>query len=84
MVDLGRDDRRWPPAASAPLTTEITIYGWSTFDLPDTNANVEAFGRPSRFGCGEQDVGYPQLRMVGLVECGTHAVFDAATAALRT
>jgi putative transposase len=28
--DLGRDDRRWPPVASAPLTIEITIYGWST------------------------------------------------------
>ena len=30
MGDLGRDDRRWPPVASAPLTIEITIYGWST------------------------------------------------------
>jgi hypothetical protein len=28
--DLGRDDRRWPPVASARLTIEITIYGWST------------------------------------------------------
>ncbi|MFE7779446.1 IS4 family transposase [Streptomyces sp. NPDC057445] len=56
----------------------------TTFDLPDTKANVEAFGRPPRSGRGEQDVGYPQLRMVGLVECGTHAVFGAAIGALRT
>jgi len=29
-------------------------------------------------------VDYPQIRMVGLVECGTHVVFDVATGALRT
>ncbi len=45
---------------------------------------MEAFDRPPRSGRGEQDVGYPQLRMVGLVECGTHAVFSAAIGALRT
>ncbi|AQW48270.1 transposase IS4 family protein [Streptomyces hygroscopicus] len=62
----------------------LTAIDGTTFDLPDTKANVEAFGRPPRSGRGEQDVGYPQLRMVGLVECGTHAVFDAAIGALRT
>ncbi|MEU3343379.1 IS4 family transposase, partial [Streptomyces sp. NPDC006668] len=62
----------------------LTAIDGTTFDLPDTRANVEAFGRPPRSGRGEQDVGYPQLRMVGLVECGTHAVFGAAIAALRT
>jgi hypothetical protein len=56
----------------------------TTFDLPDTTANVEAFGRPPRSGRGEQNVGYPQIRMVGLVECGTHVVFDAAIGPLRT
>ncbi|MEU9480412.1 transposase [Streptomyces sp. NPDC048191] len=61
----------------------IAIDG-TTFDLPDMKANVEAFGRPPRSGRGEQDVSYRQLRMVGLVECGTHAVFDAAIGALRT
>jgi hypothetical protein len=30
MGDLGRDDPRWTPATSTPLTIEITIYGWST------------------------------------------------------
>ncbi|MFD0507857.1 IS4 family transposase [Streptomyces chiangmaiensis] len=62
----------------------LTAIDGTTFDLPDTKANVEAFGRPPRSGRDEQDVGYPQLRMVGLVECGTHAVFDAAIGALRT
>ncbi len=38
----------------------------TTFDLPDTKANVDAFGRPPRSGRGEQDVGRPQLRIVGL------------------
>jgi hypothetical protein len=65
--------RRWRLAA---------IDG-TTFDTPDTRANVMAFGRP-RSGRGELTVGYPQIRMVGLVECGTHAVFAAATGPLRT
>lgn len=62
----------------------LTAIDGTTFDLADTQANVEVFGRPPRSGRGEQNVGYPQIRMVGLVECGTHAVFDAAIAGLRT
>jgi hypothetical protein len=62
----------------------LTAIDGTTFDLPDTTANVEAFGRPPRSGRGEQAVGYPQIRVVGLVECGTHVVFDAAIGALRT
>jgi hypothetical protein len=62
----------------------LTAVDGTTFDLPDTKANVEAFGRPPRSGRGEQNVGYPQIRMVGLVECGTHVVFAAATGPLRT
>ncbi|MER7819997.1 IS4 family transposase [Streptomyces sp. NPDC096153] len=62
----------------------LTAIDGTTFDLADTKANVEAFGRPPRSGRGEQNVGYPQIRMVGLVECGTHAVFDAAMGGLRT
>jgi hypothetical protein len=62
----------------------VTALDGTTFDLPDTTANVEAFGRPPRSGRGEQNVGYPQIRMVGLVECGTHVVFDTAIGPLRT
>jgi len=63
---------------------QLTAIDGTTFDLPDTQANVAAFGRPPRSGRGEQAVGYPQIRMVGLVECGTHVVFDAAIGPLRT
>lgn len=62
----------------------LSAIDGTTFDLPDTKVNVEAFGRPPCSGRGEQNVGYPQIRMVGLVKCGTHAVFDAAIGALRT
>ncbi|WP_405681975.1 IS4 family transposase [Streptomyces sp. NBC_01238] len=61
----------------------LTAIDGTTFDLPDTKANMEAFGRPPRSGRGELEVGRPQLRMVGLVECGTHVVFDAAVGGLR-
>jgi hypothetical protein len=54
----------------------------TTFDVADTAANVEAFGRPGS-SRGEEQAGFPQVRMVGLVECGTHAVFAAATGPLR-
>jgi len=46
-------------------------------DLPDTPANDAEFGRPGssrRAGGGA----FPQLRMVALSECGTHAITDAA------
>lgn len=45
-------------------------------DVADTPANEAAFGRP---GSKRPDgVGaFPQLRLVGLAECGTHAIVDA-------
>ena len=50
----------------------------TTLDVPDTPANVAAFGRPG----GSRGPGaFPQVRLVGLVECGTHAVVDAAMGA---
>ena len=46
-------------------------------DVADTPANDEAFGRP---GSSRREGGgaFPQLRLVGLAESGTHAIFDAA------
>ncbi len=46
-------------------------------DVPDTAANAEAFGRP---GSSRREGGgaFPQLRLVALSECGTHAITDAA------
>jgi Insertion element 4 transposase N-terminal/Transposase DDE domain len=46
-------------------------------DVADTTANDEAFGRP---GSSRREGGgaFPQLRLVGLAESGTHAICAAA------
>ncbi|MFJ5036242.1 IS4 family transposase [Streptomyces sp. NPDC088560] len=44
-------------------------------DAPDTTANRAAFGGPAKNG---QPAGFPQVRVVTLTECGTHAQVDAA------
>lgn len=68
-----------------PMATPQTQGAWlfglrtvaidgTTEDAPDTPANVKAFGR-HRTARGQ--AAFPQLQGVYLVECGTHAVFDA-------
>jgi len=42
-------------------------------DIPDTPANVEGFGRPA----GATRRPFPQIQVIGLAECGTHAVIAA-------
>ncbi|MFF3734285.1 hypothetical protein ACFYXM_29275 [Streptomyces sp. NPDC002476] len=72
--------RRWDEREDAAEGRQLGLGP----EMPrNTKANVDVFGRPPRSGRGEQNVGCPQLRMVGLVECGSHAVFDAAVGALR-
>jgi hypothetical protein len=45
-------------------------------DVADTAANENAFGRPG--SKRENSSGaFPQIRIVGLAECGTHAIIDA-------
>jgi len=44
-------------------------------DVADTAPNAEFFGRPG-VNKGEQ-AAFPQVRVVALAECGTHAVFAA-------
>jgi len=72
---------------AGPLATSATPGAWyrgsrlvvvdgTTLDVADTPANQQAFGRP-RTHRGEQTA-YPQVRVVGLAECGTHALLDAA------
>ncbi len=52
-------------------------------DAADTDANVERFGRPAS-SRGEGRVGaFPQVRVLGLAECGSHAIIDAAVGAYR-
>jgi len=45
--------------------------------VPDTAENDEYFGRPGS-PRGEGKGAFPQVRLVGLAECGTHAVFSVA------
>jgi hypothetical protein len=47
----------------------------TTLDLADTFANEAEFGRPGS-ARGEGRAAFPQLRAVGLAECGTHAIVD--------
>jgi hypothetical protein len=54
----------------------VAIDG-ATLDVPDTAENEERFGRAGS-GRGEGRGAFPQVRLVGLGECGTHAVFAAA------
>jgi hypothetical protein len=52
-------------------------------DVADTPHNAQAFGRPGssrRAGGGA----FPQLRLVALSECGTHAITDAALGGYET
>jgi hypothetical protein len=60
---------------------KVAIDG-TTMELPDTDGNVEAFGRPAA-NPGSQSA-YPLLRLVGLVETGTHAMFAAALGSYTT
>jgi hypothetical protein len=54
----------------------VSIDG-TCLDAADTPANERAFGRPGS-GRGEGVGAFPQLRLVGLGECGTHALFAVA------
>jgi len=50
-------------------------------DIPDTKENDAAFGRS---GGEKNPAPFPQVRLVGLGECGTHAIVAARLAAWRT
>lgn len=47
----------------------------TSLDVADTASNDEFFGRPPS-SRGERSA-FPQARLVGLAECGTHAIVDA-------
>jgi Transposase DDE domain len=55
-------------------TLRLEAFDGTTFEVADTEANAAEFGRPAG-SCGPG--GYPQARVVALVECATHAVIDA-------
>ncbi len=81
-------------AVAAPLAEPHTKGAWyrdwrlmsidgTCVDVADTPANDEAFGRPGT-GRGQGVGAFPQLRLVGLAECGTHALIDVAIGPYRT
>jgi hypothetical protein len=49
----------------------VVAWDGTGIDTADTRSNVEAFGRAG-------DAGHPQLRLLALIECGTHALLEAA------
>jgi Insertion element 4 transposase N-terminal/Transposase DDE domain len=72
---------------AGPLATSATRGAWyrgwrlvavdgTRLDVADTPANHAAFGRPKTHR-GEQTA-FPQVRVVGVAECGTHALLAAA------
>jgi hypothetical protein len=80
-------------ATVRPIATEATRGAWyrglrlvamdgATLDVPDTTENDECFGRPGS-GRGEGKGAFPQIRLVGIAECGTHAMFAAAIGPYR-
>jgi len=71
-----------------PATAGAFYRGWrlvgidgTCLDVADTAANEAEFGRP-RSGRGEGVGAFPQVRLVGLGECGTHALFAVAVGPL--
>ncbi len=59
----------------------VSIDG-TCLDVADTVENAEFFGRPG-VNKGEQ-AAFPQVRLVALVECGSHALFDAEVGSYST
>ncbi len=75
-----------------PIATARTRGAWyhqwrlvsldgTCLEVPDTRANARAFGRPT---AARGASAFPQLRLVGLVETGTHVVWGATLGAYRT
>jgi hypothetical protein len=70
---------------AVPVAEELTRGAWLDswrlmaidgfmWDAPDTAKNVEEFGRS---GTGDRASAFPQVRVVTLSECGSHAVVGA-------
>jgi hypothetical protein len=64
-------------------TKGVWFHGWRVMavdgvilDVPDTAKNRDVFGKKVHHKGGESP--FPQVRIVGLGECGTHAIIAAA------
>jgi hypothetical protein len=75
------------PAAVAPAGAVrwrgllVCAIDGTTIAVPDSVANVTAFGRQTGHHGGS---GYPLLRVVAIVACGTRSVIDAVFGTYRT
>ncbi|MEU4740932.1 IS4 family transposase [Actinosynnema sp. NPDC023658] len=60
-------------------TWRVLAVDGTTFDAPDTPENVERFGRPGsgRAAARGDRAAFPQVRVVAVAECGTHAITAA-------
>ncbi|WP_190094934.1 IS4 family transposase, partial [Streptomyces melanogenes] len=74
-VPVARDDTRGAFLRSWRLMAVDGVQ----LEVPDTAANVKAFGKNSHHGAPGP---YPQARVVGLGECGTHVIVGARIGAL--
>lgn len=79
----------------APVAADGTPGAWyrgwrvmsldgSTLDVSDTAANARAFGRPSSSRGVNTAGAFPQVRVVGLLETGTHVLCGAHLGPCRT
>ncbi len=59
----------------------VSVDG-TVLDIPDTVDNERTYGRPGTNT--EAKSAYPQARLLGLVECGTHAVLGAVVSGCDT
>lgn len=82
-------------ATVAPIATPGTPGAWyrgwrvmsldgTTLDIGDTAANATAFGRPASARGVNATGAFPQVRLVGLVENGTHVLTDVQMGAYGT
>lgn len=81
-------------AVVEPVAAEGTPGAWyrgwrtmsldgTTLDVGDTAANRRAFGRPGSARGVNATGAFPQLRLVGLLETGTHVIYGAQLGAYR-
>ncbi len=55
---------------------QVVAWDGTALDVPDTPANAAEFGFTGKGGVNQS--GHPQVRLMALTECGTHALVDAA------
>lgn len=65
------------PLTPAAFAFGLRLVAWdgTALDVPDTPVNAAEFGFTGKDGVNQS--GHPQVRLMALTECGTHALVDA-------